>query len=306
MSRPRAPLPSDEQARLLRRATAASVSVAVILIVAKSAAYATTGAVSLLASLVDSLMDAAASLTNLLAVRYALVPADREHRFGHGKAESLAALGQALLILGSSAYLIWQAGLRLAAPKPPEAVAAGIAVMLFSLVATGGLLLLLRHTILRTQSAAIKADALHYRADLLGNSAVLAALWLAQLGVTWADPVLAIVIALYLIVSTREIISQALNELLDRELPESQRQAILASARAHPQVHDVHDMRTRSAGRIPFIQLHIELDGDLSLREAHRVAHEVETEIRRQQPDADVVIHQDPRGIDEPQRWVHD
>jgi len=282
---------------LLRLATRASVTVAVLLIAAKAIAYASTGAVSILASLIDSSMDAVASLVNLLAVRYALVPADREHRFGHGKAEALAALGQCLLIILSSLYLASEAVGRLRDPQPVEAVGAGIVVMLISLAATAGLLLLLHYVVRRTHSAAIRADALHYRGDLLGNSAVLLALFLSQAGVQGADPVLALAIAVYLIASTRGILSQSLDELLDRELPAQQRDAIIATARAHPRVHGVHGVRTRRSGRNRIVQMHIELDDELPLREAHDIADEVEYAIRREHPGSDVVIHQDPVGL---------
>ena len=297
---PGAPAGQDE-ARLLRLATRASVAVALTLIVAKGAAWAGTGAVSLLASLIDSLMDAAASLLNLLAVRYALTPADREHRFGHGKAEALAALAQALLVIGSSVYLISEALGRLRQPQPLQSVDAGIVVMLLSLAATAGLLLLFRHVIRRTQSAAIRADALHYRGDLLGNTAVLAALLLSQAGWPGADPLFAIAIAVYLILCTRPILRQAFDELLDRELPAAERDAIIETARSQPQVQGVHGVRTRRSGRL---QMHIELDGGMTLSEAHRVADAVESAIGRAHPGTDVAIHQDPAGLQESHPWA--
>jgi ferrous-iron efflux pump FieF len=286
-----------DEGRLLRRVTAASVAVAALLIIAKALAFLATGSVSLLASLVDSLIDSAASLINLLAVRYALTPADHEHRFGHGKAESLAGLMQALFIVASSAYLIHEAVHRLFDPEPVRAYGLGIAVMLFSLVATTALVTFQRHVIRRTHSAAIKADSLHYQADILGNLAVLLALFLTQWGWRSADPILALAIAAYLLFSTREIITQAMNELLDRELPEQQRLRILRIAGDHPAVQGVHDLRTRRAGRTVIIQLHIELDDQMPLVRSHRIADEVEAAIRSEIRGADVVIHQDPVGV---------
>lgn len=278
----------------------ASVAVAAVLITAKALAFLATGSVSLLASLVDSLIDSAASLINLFAVRYALTPADHEHRFGHGKAESLAGLMQTLFIVASSAYLIHEAIHRLFEPEPVARYGLGIAVMVFSLLATTGLVTFQRYVIRRTHSAAIKADSLHYQADLLGNAAVLLALFLAQWGWSIADPILALFIAAYLLFSTREIITQALNELLDRELPEEQRLMILQIAGDHPSVQGVHDLRTRRAGRTVIVQLHIELDDQMPLIQSHHVADEVEAAIRARVRGADVVIHQDPVGIVEP------
>jgi ferrous-iron efflux pump FieF len=301
-----APITREQQARLLRLATNASVAVALTLIAAKGLAWSATGAVSLLAALLDSVLDAAASLLNLFAVRYALAPADREHRFGHGKAESLAALGQAMLIIVSGLFLVRAAIARLADPQPVAAIDTGVAVLLFSIVATLGLVTLQRYVIRRTHSAAIRADALHYQVDLLSNGAVLVAIGLAHAGWHMADPLLALGIAVYLLLSTRAILAQALNELLDRELPEAQRQAIIAAGREHPQVLGVHDVRTRRSGRTEIVQMHIELDGSLPLDTAHGVAVEVEEAIKARLPNADIVIHQDPVGVREPRRWTQD
>lgn len=301
---PHAKKSNDEQAAwLLRLATLASVGAACLLIVVKLAAYLNTGAMSILASLLDSLMDAAASLINLIAVRYALTPADSNHRFGHGKAESLAALCQALFILGSCAFLIHEAIHRLLAPQALADIGSGMLVMLFAMAVTGVLLMFQAYVIRRTKSPAIHADSVHYRADLMSNAATLTALFFAGQGITLADPVFALLIAGYLLFSTREILRQALNELLDRELPNAQRQAITTMALAHPDVRGMHDMRTRQSGRTPIIQLHLEMDADISLKEAHRIADEVELMILRKIPNADIVVHQDPAGINEVQHW---
>ena len=289
-------------ARLLRLATGASVATAVFLIAIKAVAWWQTGAVSLLASLIDSLVDSAASLFTFVAVRYALAPADRAHRFGHGKAEAIAALAQGMLIVGSGLFLIVEATRRLLDPQPLQAFGFGVAVMAATLLTTALLLLLQGHVIRRTQSAAIRADALHYRTDLLSNGAVLLALCLAQFGWPGLDPLFALAIAAYILASARRIVADALQELLDRELPEQRRQALLDTALAHPEVRGVHDLRTRRAGRSDFIELHLELDGDITLRRAHRIADEVADALREANPGADVVIHQDPVGLAEAQR----
>ncbi|KGE04647.1 cation diffusion facilitator family transporter [Pseudohaliea rubra] len=293
-------LTPTQSARLLKLATNASVLTAAVLILVKALAYWETGSVSILASFVDSLMDSGASLLNLIAVRYALAPADRAHRFGHGKAESIAALGQGTFIIGSGLYLIVESVQRLLDPQPLQAFGLGVAVMAFTIGATAVLLLIQGYVIRRTHSAAIRADSLHYRTDLLTNSAVLLALVLAQLGWPGMDPVFALAVALYILSSARRIMGDAFSELLDRELPEARREAVLALAEGHPEVRGVHDLRTRSAGRVEFMELHLELDDHLPLIEAHRIADEVADAIRAEHPAADVVIHQDPVSIAEP------
>ncbi|HBO13154.1 MAG TPA: divalent metal cation transporter FieF [Halieaceae bacterium] len=294
------PLTPAQAARFLKLATNASVTTAAVLILVKAVAYWETGSVSILASFVDSLMDSGASLLNLIAVRYALAPADRAHRFGHGKAESVAALGQGAFIIGSGLYLIIEAVQRLLEPEPLQAFGLGVAVMVFTIGVTAVLLLIQGYVIRRTHSAAIRADSLHYRTDLLTNSAVLLALLLAQFGWPGLDPLFALAVALYILASARRIMADAFNELLDRELPEARREAVLAIARSHPEVRGVHDLRTRSAGRVEFMELHLELDDHLPLVQAHRIADEVAAAIRTENPSADVVIHQDPVSIAEP------
>ena len=296
------PLSQAEGARLLKLATNASVTVAVILIAAKCVAYWHTSSMSILASLVDSLMDSGASLLNLVAVRYALAPADHQHRFGHGKAESIAALAQSTFIIGSGLFLLFEASRRLMHPTPLEAYGIGLAVMVFTIAATAGLLVLQGYVIRRTGSAAIRADALHYRTDLLTNSGVIAALLLAEYGWPGMDPLFAVIAGLYILWSARTIMRDAFNELLDRELPDEQRAKILAIAQKHPQVRGVHDLRTRSSGRVEFIEMHLELDGAMSLFQSHAISDEVEAAIIAAMPAADVVIHQDPAGIVEAQQ----
>lgn len=295
----------DEQnaAGLLRLVTFASVAAACLLIMVKLVAYLNTGAMSILASLLDSSMDAAASIINLIAVRYALTPADSNHRFGHGKAESLAALCQALFILGSFVFLVHEAAHRLLAPQAIADIGSGMLTMLFAMAITGSLVVLQAYVVRRTKSPAVHADSVHYRADLMSNAATLAALYFAGEGITLADPLFALLIAGYLLFSTREILRQAMNELLDRELPNAQRQAITSRVLAHPEVRGLHDMRTRQSGRTPIIQLHLEMDADISLKEAHRIADEVELMILDRLPNADIVVHQDPVGIKEVQHW---
>lgn len=290
----------DGGVSLLRLATYASVATALALILAKAVAYFMTDSVSLLSTLLDSLLDAAASILNLFAVRHALTPADREHRFGHGKAEPLAGLGQAAFITGSAIFLLFEAGQRLISPRPLENTEIGIAVMLFSIAATVALVTFQRHVIRRTGSVAIKADSLHYVGDLLVNGSVVVALLLeAQLGWPGADALFGIGIALYIVYTAWQIARISLDMLMDRELPDEDRKRIREIALEQPLVLSLHDLRTRSAGPNVFIQLHLEMDGALSLFEAHAAADAVEVELMRAFPGAEVIIHQDPAGVDE-------
>jgi ferrous-iron efflux pump FieF len=278
--------------QLLRLATYASVATATVLIAAKLTAWFATDSVSVLASLVDSVMD----VINLFAVRYSLMPADQEHRFGHGKAEALAGLGQATFIAGSAIFLILHAVNRLVEPVPIENVAGGSAVMGFAIVMTLVLLSIQRHVIRRTGSTAIRADALHYATDLATNAATLLALLLAAYGFSGLDPVFGLGIAAYILYSASRIGRDAIHLLMDRELPEAERDGIKRIAQRTPGVLGIHGLRTWQSGQRKVIQMHLELDPDIPLREAHRIAVEVEHRLLEQEPEADITIHQDPEG----------
>jgi ferrous-iron efflux pump FieF len=283
-----------DRAGLLKLASVASVLTAGFLIVAKLVAWYITGSVSMLASLVDSVMDSIASLINLFAIRYSLQPADEEHRFGHGKAEPLAGLTQAAFIAGSAIFLILYAIDRLRYSQQLEQVGIGIGVMVLAIVMTLILLAIQRYVIQRTDSTAIRADSLHYKTDLLTNLSILLALYLSTLGWTWADPVFAIAVAIYIFYSAFQIGSEAFQQLMDRELPDEILQQIQDTALAHEAVRGTHEMRTRQSGQTRFVQLHLELDPNLSLKQAHDIADEVEKEIKGFLPGAEVIIHQDP------------
>ena len=286
--------------RLRRLATYASVTVAALLIAVKFAAWLETGSVALLSSLVDSLLDIAASLVNLVAVRHAMSPADREHRFGHGKAEPLAVLGQSAFITGSAMLLLAEAVRRLISPVRIENPPAGIAVMIFSIVVTIGLVLYQRHVVRRTGSIAITADELHYRSDVVLNLSVIAALVLGStLDLAILDPLFGAVIGIWIVYSAVRLARLSLIQLMDHELPDDEREKIRAIAQSHPDVVAAHDLRTRVAGPTAFIQIHIEMDGTLNLIRAHEISDEVEAELRAAYPNAEVIIHQDPEGVEE-------
>jgi ferrous-iron efflux pump FieF len=291
----------ERTAQLMTGATYASVAVATVLILVKIGAYLVTDSVALLSSLIDSLLDVAASLINLIAVRQALAPADREHRFGHGKAEALAGLVQSAFISGSAVFLIVEAGHRLLDVKPVHNGMIGIAVMALSVVLTLILVLFQRHVVRATRSVAIKADALHYFGDLMVNGSVIVSLALGlEFGWHFLDPVFGIGIAVYIVWSAVHIVIQSLDQLMDRELPDSARKQIREIALAHPGVVTLHDLRTRSSGPTRFIQLHLEMDPSITLLRAHEISDAVEVQLMQAFPGAEVIIHEDPAGLPEP------
>ncbi len=299
-------LPPAHAARLMRLATYASVSVASILVVSKFAAWLMTDAVSLLSTLIDSLLDVGASLLNLIAVRHALEPADKEHRFGHGKAEPLAGLAQAAFICGSAAFLLIEAGERLFHPQQIENTDVGYVVMVLAIVLTLGLVGFQRYVVNKTGSVAITADSVHYQMDVLVNASVMVSLFLvSSFGLTWADPVFAIAIAGYIIWGAWKIGTMALHMLMDRELSDQDRQKISEIALAHPGVKGLHDLRTRSSGNLVFIQMHLEMDGHISLLDAHEISDAVEARVKEAFPNAEVLIHEDPEGIEEERAVFH-
>lgn len=291
------PLSQQETARLLRLATYASTSVALLLIAVKLAAWGASGSVSLLATLIDSVLDALASIINLVAVRHALTPADREHRFGHGKAEALAGLSQSLFIAGSAGFLLFEAVDHIINPVAVKSVELGIMVMIISIVATVLLLGFQQYVIRKTNSTAIRADALHYKTDLMVNSSVIVALLLASVGWPGFDGLFAAVIGIYILYSAREIIITSYDHLMDRELPDEDREKIKALVLEHPSARGLHDLRSRHSGTMTFIQLHLELDDHLSLMAAHKISDEVEERILSVFPGSEIIIHIDPLSV---------
>jgi ferrous-iron efflux pump FieF len=284
--------------RLNGLAAIASVSVAAILIGAKLAIWIVTGSVAILGALVDSGLDAIASIVTLISVRQAAQPPDRAHRYGHGKAEAIGAFVQAGFVLGSAFFLANEATRRLIDPQAIEQSRLGIMVLLLAMLLTAGLIGFQRFVIRRTGSIAIQADSLHYRSDLLMNLAVIAALLLVEAtGWPIVDPLCGLGVVLVLLYSALRVARNALDMLMDRELPAETRARIRKLALGHPKAHNVHDLRTRRAGSDVFIELHLELDGDLDLEQAHAITHEVEARIRAAFPEADILVHQEPAGL---------
>jgi ferrous-iron efflux pump FieF len=285
--------------KLMRRAAIAAVATGVFLVAVKLAAYIVTGSIAMLASLADSALDIIGSTVNLLAIRHALLPADREHRFGHGKAEPLAGLAQSAFIAGSATFLTVEAAERLFLPQPIENGAAGLVVMAISIVSAMALVALQHIVVKRTGSVAIDADRMHYLADILINFGVVAAIVLStRFGMIVADPVIGLLVAGVLAYGSWHVFRVSYDQLMDREMPEAVREKIKAIVRRNPQVRALHDLRTRKAGMTSFIQFHIELDPGATLFATHAVADAVEKAVQAEFPNAEVIVHQDPAGLE--------
>ena len=285
---------------LMRSATYASVGVAVILVIAKTWAWQATASVSVLSSLADSFLDVLASLLTFWAVRFSLSPADLEHRFGHGKSEGLAALLQSVIIAGSGVFVAIEAVQRLLAPEAVMRPVAGITVIAASTVVTLGLLSWQRYVSRETGSVAIAADALHYKTDLFVNLSIVAAVAVATFtGLSWVDPLVGLAVAAYLVWGARSIAARSLDILLDREIPDADRSRIRELATSHAKVLGFHDLRTRHGGAGYLVQFHLELDGNTSLEDTHRILDEVESWIDEAYPGCEIIIHPDPLGFAE-------
>jgi ferrous-iron efflux pump FieF len=290
----------DERHRIIplaMRAALASVAMATFLLALKGFAAWHTGSVAMLGSVADTGLDLLASLVTLYGVKIAGEPADLDHRFGHGKAEALAALFQVVLITASAIGIAWQAVQRISNPQVNEDASLGIGVSLIAIVATFGLLAYQRSIIRQTGSVAILADNVHYQSDVLLNVAVIAALVLDQyLGLSGADPVFGIAIALWLVWGAFQASVQAIDMLMDKEWPEDQRAAFIEIAARQPGIRGIHDFRTRRAGTHDFAQFHMEVAANLSVHAAHEIVESVERRLRDVFPRVEVLIHLDPEG----------
>ncbi len=281
-------------------ATRLAIAVALILVSAKFAAWWMTNALSLQASLLDSLLDVGASVLNFFAVKHALRPADDEHRFGHGKVEALASLGQSLFIAGSALWIFIEGIHRFFDPEIVETTSFANGVMIISIIMTSALVLFQRYVYKHTHSLAIKADSLHYQTDFLTNVAVLISLNASKyFHFPLIDSLIGLGIAVYIAITSWSIFKKALDILMDRELSEDKIALVKSICRRHPQVMGLHDLRTRSSGVHQFIQMHLDMNPNLSLLEAHQIALEITQSLREEFPDAEILIHQDPFGHDE-------
>ncbi|HET9355900.1 MAG TPA: cation diffusion facilitator family transporter [Sphingomicrobium sp.] len=288
---------NDERARLTQRAALASMAMALVLVLLKTWASVATDSVAMLGSLADTALDLVASLLTFLGVRWAAVPADEDHRFGHGKAEALAALVQIILISVSALLIAWRAFGQLMSGARTEGLELGLGVSLFAMAATFALLAYQRSVIRRTGSVAIETDHVHYQSDLLLNLAVIAALLLDQIGgFALADPLFGFAIALWLLYGAGRAASRSVDQLMDREWPAHERAAFLAAARDYPELAGLHDLRTRHAGTHRFVQFHVWVPADWTVREAHDRMDRIEEQLQARFPGTEFLIHLDPEG----------
>lgn len=286
--------------RLNVSAASASVGVAIALVAAKGWAWAETGALSVAASLIDSAVDLIVSLANFGAILYAAKPADADHRFGHHSIEDIAALGQALVVAAAALALGWQGIARLIAPEPLRSESAGMAVMVLSILLTGALIWWQKRVARVTGSKVVAADSLHYLSDLLpaiGSLAALAAS--AFFGVVQLDSAISLVAALVLLNGARKIGGEAFAALMDRAAPEHVERRIAEVVSRFPEIHGFHDLKTRVSGTRTFVQVHIELDGEQTLHDAHAIGARLRRAILDAVPGSEVIVHKDPyRGDD--------
>ena len=297
------PLSGDPQAagRLMRMASIASMSVATLLIVGKAAAWLATDSVAMLSSLIDSSLDLLSSMITFLAIRQALQPADAEHRFGHGKAEALAGVAQAGFIAASAGGLGLTVIDRYLHPRALQAETAGVAVSAVAILFTLGLMWFQNYVVRRTGSLAVAADRAHYTTDFVTNIAVgIGLMAAARLEQPLIDLGVALCVAVYLVVGAWSIGRTAIDVLMDRELPESDRKRILSLVGRHPSVRSTHDLRTRSSGLTKFIQLHVVLEPTMSLGRAHIIGDSIQDEIQQAFPEAEIILHIDPWNDHEP------
>lgn len=288
----------EERSALNRGAALASIATAIFLVALKTWATWRTGSTAMLGSLADSALDLVASLATLIGVWIAAMPADEDHRFGHGKAEALAAIFQVMLIALSATGIAYRAIDRLMNGAQTQAAEEGIAVSLIAIAVTLALITWQRVVIARTGSVAIKTDNVHYQSDLLLNMAVIAALVIDQyLGFSEADPLFGLAIAAWLAWGAWRGASEAVDHLMDKEWPEDRRDAFLEVLGRHPDIRGVHDLRTRTSGMHDFVQFHMAVDPKLTVVEAHDLMDEVEARIAHDFPGVEVLIHPDPEGL---------
>lgn len=285
-------------ARAVRQATWLSIMAAGLLVLLKVFGWAASGSVSLLASLLDSGLDLVASLAVFFAVRWAAQPADWDHRHGHGKAEAFAGLLQAGLVMGSGLFVAWEAIDRMITPRPVANGAWAVGIMAVSILVTLGLVWFQTRAINKSGSLAVKGDRAHYTADLVSNLVALIGVGSAAfLSAAPLDAAAGLIVAVWLVWGAFSVLREAADQLLDRELSPETQAAITAAILADPRIGGVHRLRTRASGAVPMIQMHVDLDPDLTLAQAHDILEAAEARVRETLPRADILIHPDPRRV---------
>jgi len=281
-----------DHSRILKRASYASFSLSFILIFIKLYAAIVTDALSMQASLIDSLVDSLASLINLIAIHHALRPADNDHRFGHGKIEALAAQGQSIFVAITALWVMGKAVHRFIYPQPIYQTTLGMVVLVITIISTLILYLYQRQVIIKTNSTIIKADSLHYKGDLFLNLSVIVALMFATYSAL-IDTFCGFAIGAYILYMSWSIARESFDVLLDRELSKVHKDEIINVINSHPDVRGFHDLKTRSSGQKKFVQFHIELEEDLSLKQAHMISSDIHQILKSKFPEMDIIIHED-------------
>ena len=286
--------------RLKRLAATLSVSLAVALCFLKIFGSIYTGSLAILSSLIDSLADVFASSLSFVAIKFSTRPASLEHRYGYGRAESISALAQSAFIAGSGLFVMYDGITRIISPAPLEQTDFGIMVMTISLLATLALIAFQKYVTKKTASPAIKADSAHYTVEVLTNLSIIISLLVVKfLGINWFDILTAFVISAYLIFNAYKLAAEAVSALTDRELSPEIRQKVIDIVNNSEDIKGYHDFRSRDLGGTYFFEIHLELDGNLTLNITHQLTDKVEEAIKRQFPEAQVIIHQDPYGLRE-------
>ena len=288
---------NTESASLNRSAAFASITVALLLAGMKAWAVIQTGSTAMLGSLADTVLDLIASMATLAGVWVAAQPEDRHHRFGHGKAEALAAMFQVTLISISALTLAMRSVQQFLAHAKTESAGDGILVSAIAMAATLALLAWQRHVIKKTNSLAISTDHVHYQSDLALNLAVIAALAIEQYaGIAGADALFGLGIALWLGWGAWGASQEAITQLMDKEWPEEKRRDFVKVMARHPELRGVHDLRTRTSGNRDFVQFHVWVDPEMTIRQAHQVMDEIEIKLHAEFPGVEILIHPDPEG----------
>lgn len=286
----------DQAGNLMRWATRASMTVALTLVITKFYAWWQSGSIAMQGSLADSALDLAASVVTFFAVKTALIPADDDHRFGHGKAEALAGLFQAAVMSGSAVFLLLEAVSRLWEPQASQASELVISISLFAIALSLVLVIFQSFVVNRTGSPAIAGDHLHYKGDLLMNLGVVLAAYLSAMGYLMADGIFGVLIAGYILWGAWDVAVPSIDMLMDKEMSDEGREQIIMTVQGHKAVLGLHELRTRRSGRDRFIQMHVEVDGAMTVQQGHDVSEEIEEELARLYPDAEILIHIDPLG----------
>lgn len=285
---------------LLKCATYFSTITSFIILVIKLYAWWMTNSISILASLLDSFLDISASIINLLAIRYSLIPPDDDHRFGHDKIQDLSVFLQAIFFIISGCSVIGLSINRIINPIIIEHSSLGIWIMILSIFLTSFLILFQSFVIKRTNSKIIVADKLHYTIDMVTNLSVVLSLWISkQYNFIYLDVIFAILISFYVIHEGVDLIKQTFKNLMDEELSDDEKQKILNILSSEKKIIGVHEFKTRYAGNKAFIQFHIELDPEMKLRDAHTISDNIENQIKKLFEECEVIIHQDPAGFEE-------